>query len=143
MSGVSIPTAAVSDAPLITYQLYVRLARPLTGLVVGRLGVFDLPAGDYCYTGSARRNLEARLRRHLSREKALRWHIDYLLLAPGVSVWQVVRSATAECLLNQQTAGTVLIPGFGASDCRAGCGSHLKYLSHLSGHPPAGQPARQ
>lgn len=138
MNGVLTPTAAASDpllSPLITYRLYIRLAHALSGLVVGRLGVFDLPAGDYCYTGSARRNLEARLRRHLSRDKTLRWHIDYLLLAPGVSVWRVERSGIGECLLNQQTVGTLPIPGFGASDCRAGCGSHLKYLGCTADEP--------
>lgn len=109
-----------------TYQLHIRLDRPLR-VAVGRLGIFDFPAGDYVYTGSARRNPEARIARHLRREKTLRWHIDYLLAAPGVSVARVVRSHLDECALNQSTPGTRPIPGFGASDCRRGCGSHLKY----------------
>jgi len=95
---------------------------------IGRLGEFDFPAGDYVYTGSARRNLEARIARHLRRDKRLRWHIDYLLMAPGVTVGAVRRSAVAECALNHATVGAVLLPGFGASDCRQGCGSHLKFL---------------
>lgn len=108
-----------------TYQLRIRVTQPLR-LIVGRLGEFDFPAGDYVYTGSAKRNFEARVARHLRREKALRWHIDYLLTAPGVTVTRVLRSDTGECVLNQSTAGKVIVPGFGASDCRAGCGSHLK-----------------
>jgi Uri superfamily endonuclease len=132
MSAVSTPTAAASEpaasAALITYQLLIRVSQPLQQLVVGKLGVFDLPAGLYCYTGSARRNLEARLARHCSPHKKRRWHIDYLLLAPGVAVVEVARFATPECVLNQQQRGEVLIPRFGASDCHAGCGSHLKYL---------------
>jgi len=95
-------------------------------VAVGKLGVFDFPAGLYCYTGSARRNFEARVRRHLSAEKKLRWHIDYLLAAPGVRVCEVRRFGEAECQVNRRTAGEVPVPGFGASDCHAGCGSHLK-----------------
>jgi Uri superfamily endonuclease len=38
-----------------------------------------------------------------------------------------VRSRREECRLNQASGGQVLVRGFGASDCRAGCGAHLKY----------------
>lgn len=110
-----------------TYQLRIAVARPLR-IEVGRLGCFDFPAGTYVYTGSARRNLEARVARHLRREKTLRWHIDYLLTAPGVTVIEVARSRRDECRWNRAQAGEVLVPGFGASDCRSGCGSHLKRL---------------
>jgi Uri superfamily endonuclease len=114
-------------APAISYQLLIELARPVT-VTVGRLGTFGFAAGRYIYTGSARRNLEARIARHLRAEKTLRWHIDYLLAVAGVRVLSVRRSRHAECALNQATGGTIPIPGFGASDCRARCGSHLKYL---------------
>lgn len=110
-----------------TYQLRIRVEQPLR-LSIGRLGEFDFPAGTYVYTGSARRHFEARITRHLRKEKALRWHIDYLLAASGVAVTDVVRSDTDECALNQATAGAMPVPGFGASDCKHGCGSHLKYL---------------
>ena len=49
-------------------------------------------------------------------------------LGDGVVVTDVVRSDSAECALNQATAGAMPVPGFGASDCKHGCGSHLKYL---------------
>ena len=80
------------------------------------------------YTGSAKRNIEARIARHLRAEKALRWHIDYLLKAPGVRILEVKRSRRAECALNRAVRGRIPVAGFGASDCRAGCGAHLKYL---------------
>lgn len=115
-----------------TYQLHIRAIQPLR-LRIGRFGEFDFPAGDYVYTGSARRNFEARIARHLRRDKVLRWHIDYLLAAPGVEVVEVRRSAEPECALNQATAGEIPVPGFGASDCRRGCGSHLKYLGAPGG----------
>jgi Uri superfamily endonuclease len=111
----------------ISYQLLIELAHTAS-ITVGRLGRFEFPAGRYVYTGSARRNLEARIARHLRAEKTLRWHIDYLLAAPGAHVVEVRRSRREECALNRTTPGSAPVPGFGASDCRLACGSHLKYL---------------
>ncbi|MCX7898064.1 MAG: GIY-YIG nuclease family protein [Rhodocyclaceae bacterium] len=107
--------------------MLIAVAQPQR-LTIGRLGVFAFPAGRYVYTGSARRGLENRIARHLQREKRLYWHIDFLLVAPHVSVLEVRRSAMPECCLNQRTPGCILVPGFGATDCRDGCVSHLKYL---------------
>ncbi len=115
----------MADEP--TYQLLIRLSLPVR-VQVGRLGAFDFPAGRYAYTGSAKRHPEARIARHLSATKRLRWHIDYLLAAPGAAIYQVLRHAAPECPVNQATGGVVLVPRFGASDCRSGCLSHLKFL---------------
>lgn len=109
-----------------TYQLHIEVREEIR-VTVGRLGECLFPAGRYIYTGSAKRNLEARLRRHLSPSKRLHWHIDYLLAAPGAQVVAVGRYAVPECELNRRTAGTLPVPRFGATDCRAGCGSHLKF----------------
>lgn len=109
----------------VTYQLLIEVTRPLR-VDIGRFGKHEFPAGRYIYTGSARRNFEARVARHLRKEKPLRWHIDYLLAAPGVRIAGVRRYVEDECAINRATPGSVPIPGFGASDCRAGCGSHLK-----------------
>ena len=111
----------------VTYQLLIRVEGDQR-VRVGRLGTFTFPAGRYVYTGSARRAFEARVARHLSRTKRLRWHIDYLLAAPGVTIGSVRRFATPECAANQAVDGRVQVVGFGASDCRAGCGSHLRFL---------------
>lgn len=110
-----------------SYQLRIVVARPLHRLI-GRLGEFDFPAGCYVYSGSARRNLQARIARHLRPDKALRWHIDHLLTAPGVRIVGVLCSARSECSLHRRTRGSIPVPGFGASDCCHGCGAHLKYL---------------
>ena len=110
-----------------SYQLLIEVSRPLR-CVLGRLGEFDFPIGRYMYTGSAKRNLEPRIARHMRLEKALRWHIDYLLTAPGVRIAEVIRSRRNECALNRAVRGRVWVVGFGASDCRADCGAHLKYL---------------
>jgi Uri superfamily endonuclease len=117
----------MSEARLTTYQLLIRLAEPVQTRI-GRLGSFDFPAGRYVYTGSAKTNPEARIARHLAAEKRPHWHIDYLLGAPGASVAGTLRFGEAECAVNGSTEGRILVPGFGASDCRAGCGSHLKFL---------------
>ena len=116
-----------STLALRTYQLIIEV-RAAVQVSVGGLGTYDFPAGRYVYTGSALRNFEARITRHLSSIKKMHWHIDYLLAAPGVRVLEVRRSVKEECAVNRLTCGTVPVPGFGASDCRAGCGSHLKRL---------------
>lgn len=126
LSGFTI--LIVADDPVSipqTYQLVIEVAAPVR-VCVGRFGTFDFPAGHYIYTGSARRNIEARINRHLSVTKKVHWHIDYLLAAPGVCVREVLRHGTAECVVNQQTIGAIPVAGFGASDCRSDCGSHLK-----------------
>ena len=115
----------------VSYQLVIEVRSPVR-CSVGRLGMVDFPSGTYVYTGSARRGFEARLARHVRATKTLRWHIDYLLAAPGVRTVKIVRSRRDECRLNQAVKGTVQVPGFGASDCRAGCGAHLKYLGLLA-----------
>ena len=116
------------------YQLTIELGRARR-IAIGRLGVFDFPAGRYVYTGSARRGLEARVRRHLSPTKRLHWHIDYLLAAPGARIVGVSRSHKPECVVNQGTAGDIIVEGFGASDCRFGCESHLKLVKRLPRQP--------
>ncbi len=123
-----VTEAESSGNPERTYQLLIEVTVPLC-LTIGRLGTFTFPAGHYVYTGSAVRHIEARIRRHQSQLKKKHWHIDYLLAAPGVILRQVLRHTVPECELNQQVAGAILVPGFGASDCRAGCLSHLKYLA--------------
>ena len=110
-----------------TYQLLITVARPLA-IPVGRLGLCRFAPGRYVYTGSAKRNFEARIARHLAAEKKLHWHIDYLLTAPGVAVAGVRRYAEEECAINRAMPGAITVAGFGASDCRERCGSHLKYL---------------
>lgn len=111
----------------ISYQLLIHLDDDLE-IGIGALGIHQFPAGNYIYTGSARRNLAARIRRHLSPDKRLRWHIDYLLVQPSVHILEVTTSGRPECAWNQLVCGTLPVPGFGASDCRKGCGAHLVYL---------------
>jgi len=61
-----------------SYILLVELATEKNALI-GKLGYLFFPKAFYAYVGSATNGLEARLARHLRKEKRLHWHIDYLL----------------------------------------------------------------
>ncbi|MFC1834659.1 DUF123 domain-containing protein [Thermodesulfobacteriota bacterium] len=109
------------------YQLIISLRRSRR-ILVGALGTFRFRRGTYIYTGRASRYLRTRLGRHLSREKQLRWHIDYLLQWAEVEDIRIFPNrAGAECPINLETAGvekaTFPVIGFGSSDCK--CRSHL------------------
>lgn len=112
-----------------TYQLWIHVGDQLL-LSIGALGRCRLFRGWYVYTGSARRGLRARLRRHCApaEEKRPRWHVDYLLASPYVAIRYVGISALPECQANAEVGGAIPCPGFGASDCRTGWRSHLRYL---------------
>ena len=88
-----------------------------------------MPAGLYCYAGSAHGpgGLRARLARHLAKEKSIRWHVDQLTIrASSLHVWAWLDGS--ECDLAQhlqaQEAFSIPMPGFGSSDCSQ-CESHL------------------
>ena len=114
------------------YQLWLRVSVSLR-VMVGRLGCVRFPAGRYVYTGRAARRLRARVRRHLVGNRCCHWHIDYLLRRREVHI-ECVRLASAdpeaECAVNQTAirCGILFAPGFGASDCRQRCRSHLRFL---------------
>lgn len=118
--------------PAGVYQLRLRVSVGLH-LTIGRLGRFWFPPGRYVYTGRAARGLAARVQRHVDlccgrgvwRQH---WHIDYLLAHPAVRLERVTvasKDPAAECLVSQSVAGDAIAPGFGASDCRRGCRTHL------------------
>ncbi len=113
-----------------TYQLMIKLDSDIS-IQVGKLGFFTFPKGYYIYTGSAEKNMNARIERHLKKEKTLRWHIDYLTSHPASEIIDVRRSDIEECELNQLIGGAVIVPKFGSSDCKSHCGSHLKYFGTL------------
>ena len=99
-------------------------------LAIGSLGDLIFARGWYAYVGSAKRGREARVARHLARDKPLRWHADHLFAAvPARRAW-LVDTGLSECGL----AGALArLPGaerrpprFGAGDCR--CSGHLVRL---------------
>ena len=115
------------------YQLRIRLWRDAR-IRVGGLGVFLFPQGLYVYTGRASRGLSMRIMRYILPSGTLQWHIDYLLACKHAwleGILLVSRDPKKECAINQKTGrtGRCIVPGFGASDCRARCGTHLWYFS--------------
>jgi Uri superfamily endonuclease len=116
------------------YSLIITLNRRKK-IRVGKLGVALFPAGTYIYTGSARKGLAARLRRHCRGKKKLHWHIDHLLALPEARVQKIILYPPApgqECRQNQRIAArsgaAIILRRFGASDCQSGCGSHLFFI---------------
>lgn len=129
-SEFPVPLSGVPLAQARTYQLHIHL-KCSQSIVIGRLGHFRFEQGHYLYTGSATRHIQQRLLRHLSGHKTLHWHIDYLLAAESAEIISISLMAKAECSVNQSVIAKIPVRGFGASDCRAGCGAHLKFLGQL------------
>ena len=109
-----------------SYQLFINVTKEIN-LQVGKLGKFIFPVGSYVYTGSAKKNIDKRIERHLSKKKNLYWHIDYLLNDDAVQIIDTKKSKMTECVLNKKTKGTIIVDSFGSSDCNLSCRSHLKY----------------
>ena len=109
-----------------SYQLFINVTKEIN-LKVGKLGKFIFPVGYYVYTGSAKKNIDKRIKRHLFKKKNLHWHIDYLLNNDAVQIIDTKKSQMTECNLNKKTKGTIIIDGFGSSDCNLSCKSHLKF----------------
>ena len=119
------------------YSLLIKIEKKIA-LNVGRLGNFSFPKGYYVYTGRRRGGVTARIQRHMRREKHLRWHIDYLTSTAEAKIIKVIvydSKAEEECKINKVISkmpkAEIPIPGFGNSDCRSGCRSHLVYFREL------------
>jgi sugar fermentation stimulation protein A len=96
----------------------------------GALGTTSFKKGWYVYSGSARKNLSARISRHLRKEgKKKHWHIDYLTPhAARIKALPVMSYRNLECEMagELERLGGKPIEGFGSSDCC--CASHLFYF---------------
>jgi sugar fermentation stimulation protein A len=116
------------------YSLVIEL-KQRKKLPIGKLGEIAFQSGIYVYTGSAMAGLRARLLRHLTKRKKLRWHIDYFLNDEQANVRKIFLYPAApgqECRQNQKIAalrGALSVRHkFGASDCDSGCQSHLIFF---------------
>ena len=93
-----------------------------------------LPEGYYYYSGSAQKNLDHRIIRHLKKEKETHWHVDYLTTRKEIiieNIYQIPNlSKKSECILIakllRNTGLESIINNFGSSDCKK-CNSHLLY----------------
>ena len=114
---------------MATYCLIIQLNQNSI-IKVGKLGEMDFKKGYYIYVGSALNSLDSRVKRHLSKEKKLFWHIDYLLNSPHATVKEVILERSPE-KWECDVAIEILKKGtptdrFGCSDCK--CSSHLFYF---------------
>ena len=74
-------------------------------------------------------SLESRIKRHLSDEKKLHWHIDYLLKKAEITCIIYNENKKVEFELSQFLATkTEGVKNFGCSDCD--CESHLYYFKN-------------
>ena len=112
------------------YVLFLCFDQPVE-TEAGALGHISLPAGDYCYVGSAMGGLDQRVSRHLSHEKCIRWHIDYLTtVCRDMHALEHEGTSISECGLGkiiEEAGGEPAIVGFGCSDCN--CQTHLFRVS--------------
>jgi Uri superfamily endonuclease len=125
------PKEESKDVNYGSYVLYIKTEKPLSFSLKGR--DVTLGPGKFLYCGSAMGpgGLEARVGRHLSKQKKMHWHVDHLTLGGDV-----IRVGIAEYLTECQLAQKALdlgdnfapLPGFGSSDCRD-CSSHLVQVS--------------
>ena len=115
-----------------TYCILMRLNSDAV-ISVGRLGELEFPKGHYVYVGSALNSLMPRLKRHLSTDKKLHWHVDYFLNHKDVEVVDILYTIDDikwECKLASSISKNASgIENFGSSDCK--CNSHLFYLKQL------------
>ncbi len=124
-NGLNVNMPSVSGA----YVLLLSKAAPET-IVIGKRGRFFFPEGFYAYIGSAfgPGGLCARVNRHLSKNKRLHWHIDYLLKRTRIrEIWagenHVKREHEWAKIWANSPDATVAVSGFGSGDCR--CPAHL------------------
>jgi len=124
------------------YTLIIHLPAKIR-LEVGKLGKHKFPRGYYAYTGSAlgsgASGLRKRVARHLQERNRRFWHIDYLLAHKDVAVIAIVAAQTnekKECKVNRrlknEKKARIPVLGFGASDCKENCRSHLLYFGEIN-----------
>ena len=75
--------------------------------------------------------MEARLRRHLKKDKKSFWHIDYLLenkRAKILQIWMILKSIECETaeVFYRNPFTEIVSKGFGSSDCK--CLTHLFFI---------------
>jgi Uri superfamily endonuclease len=102
-----------------SYILLLELTKS-QNITVGRLGILLFLKGVYAYVGSALNGIEARVKRHLRRDKKHHWHVDYLL--DRADIYEVILipvEGKLECTLARALKERLThVRHFGSSDCR-------------------------
>jgi Uri superfamily endonuclease len=95
---------------------------------IGQRPATNFRKGIYLYVGRAKNGLQGRIKRHLSQNKKIFWHIDYLLQKAEIQEVWIKRNFFDECQTALEVKGILRdtsspLRKFGASDCN--CTSHL------------------
>ncbi len=130
LKEIPIPWGYIESLDLDKGVYLLLLELDESGVIdVGSLGRVEFKRGYYVYVGSAMNSLNKRLNRHKSRNKKLRWHIDYLTVRAD-KIWDIpiVTDSDIEEEIALRLSGIAdgYIDGFGASDSRRD--SHLFYF---------------
>ncbi|MDI6645298.1 MAG: GIY-YIG nuclease family protein [Methanobacteriaceae archaeon] len=115
-----------------TYCLVIHVKAD-SNIPIGKLDNIKFKKGYYVYVGSALNSLNSRIKRHLSNDKKIHWHVDYLLDSENSRILDVIyveNSKKLECMVAREHSvlGTG-VKGFGCSDCK--CDSHLFYFKEF------------
>ncbi len=112
------------------YCLIINVDSKKTIKIGKKLGKIQFEKGYYVYVGSAMNSLMARIKRHLSDDKKLHWHVDYLLKHSEIT--EIIYNESTkkiECELSQFISSkTDGITDFGCTDCN--CETHLYYFEN-------------
>ncbi|MHA1864890.1 MAG: GIY-YIG nuclease family protein [Candidatus Heimdallarchaeaceae archaeon] len=125
-----LPIISFSQGLKGSYLLFIQLNKRITINLSKKH--FSLEEACYIYVGSAfgAGGLKSRVSHHLLKEKTQRWHIDFLTTSPYSEIVGVVYfiDQKVECYLGKLLSSfSSLEPvfGFGNTDCKANCDSHL------------------
>ena len=115
------------DSGIYVLKIYLKNTQEIK---VGALGKNNFAKGSYFYIGSAQKNLQSRIKRHLKSNKNFHWHIDYLLdKADVVDYYTLDGPKNYECklfnFLYNKVEMEIMLKDFGSSDCS--CVSHLLF----------------
>lgn len=123
----------ITDAKSGIYILELSSAKNFK-VGIKKFSDIKLNSGFYYYIGSAQKNYNSRLVRHLKKSKTIHWHIDHLTTNAFLKINKIYLlenfSKDYECAtvnsLEQLQNIVHPLDGFGNSDCKV-CKSHLLY----------------
>ncbi len=103
-------------------------------LLTKRFDVILLKKGFYYYVGSAQKNLQSRIKRHISKSKKIHWHIDNITTQKQTNISRIFIIPEAnkkeECitvkLMFSRFKLQFPVRNFGNSDCNS-CIAHLLF----------------
>ena len=112
---------------MATYIIIFRIKTHIK-IDVGRFQSVPFKRGLYLYIGSAKRGLKKRIERHISINKKLYWHIDYILSNRASTILEIwYKREDEECkhaqIISRLSSSEIVKKGLGSSDCN--CPTHI------------------